>query len=138
MNVGGTNFNPGTLDSTQGTQALDKLNSKDLSELAKDPTLSQSDKAAVLKELAQKIKEEEAQKPQESQQSQGAGGPQGAGGGEDEEDPIKKLMKKLLAGTITPEEKDKLSQLTGQTPAALDQMASQANQPSPPDAGDIK
>ena len=53
-------------------------------------------------------------KGKENESPQGAGGSQAAGGGGgSEEDEIKKLLKKLLEGSISPEEMQKLASMTG-------------------------
>lgn len=70
-------------------------------------------KDAIMKELENRA---EKAKPEESG---GAGGPQGAGGG-GEEDEIKKLLKKLMKGTISPEELQKLAGALGVDPKALE------------------
>lgn len=71
-------------------------------------------KDAILKELENRA--EKSQKPEESGGPQSSGG--GSGGGEDDE--IKKLLNKLMKGTISPEETEKLAGALGVDAKSLD------------------
>lgn len=72
-------------------------------------------KDAILKELENRA--EKSQKSDESGGAQGSGG--GSGGGGDEDD-IKKLLSKLMKGTLSPQEEQKLAGALGVDAKSLD------------------
>ncbi|WP_147375931.1 hypothetical protein [Noviherbaspirillum cavernae] len=103
--VGGFNFGG------QGVNLQD-MKTEDLEKMIFDPNTSQGDKDAALEELMKRLQEEAK-----------AGGPEGASGEGGEESEIQKLLKKLMDGTITPEEMEKLKGLTGKSEEELKEMA---------------
>ncbi|RJF96899.1 hypothetical protein D3870_21225 [Noviherbaspirillum cavernae] len=88
------------------------MKTEDLEKMIFDPNTSQGDKDAALEELMKRLQEEAK-----------AGGPEGASGEGGEESEIQKLLKKLMDGTITPEEMEKLKGLTGKSEEELKEMA---------------
>jgi hypothetical protein len=97
---------------------VDKMDTKSLvGELGKNLEPWQRD--AVEKALINKGKEPEG--------SQGAGGGAPAGGAGGEEDEIKKLLKKLMEGTASKEEIEKLAGMTGAKVEDLQALSDKAS-----------
>lgn len=93
------------------------IQGKDPKELINDlnkPGLEPWKKDAIIGELASQA--------QKNKESQGSGGAGGADGGGDSQDDIQKLLKKLMDGSISPEEMQKLAGALGIKPEDLEAM----------------
>lgn len=118
ISVGGFNFNgPSGTDFSSG---LKGLNDKDLQTLLNDPSLNAEQKGAVLQEIANRKQQELA--------AEKANGSQDAG---EDEDELKKLMKKLQDGTISSTEMERLAQLLGVDVKSLEEIKGKGGQGDP-------
>jgi hypothetical protein len=113
--TGGSSSIP-TASEMQGfSDTLKGASSKDLLGALGKQGMEPWQKDAILKEL-----ENRAEKSQQSDQSGGANGAGDSGSGSGGDDDIKKLLKKLTKGTISPEEEQKLAGALGVDTQTLD------------------
>lgn len=116
---GTTGINNPTAEQAQNfADGIKGQNKNDLLDMLKNGNLKGWEKDAVINELAAQAKQEK----QDAQGANGAGGAGGANGGDDS-DEIKKLLKKLMSGNISDEDKSKLAGLLGTSTAELDKLA---------------
>lgn len=114
---------------------VDKVGKMDTKELVGElgKNLQPWQRDAVETALVKKGKENE-----ESKGSEGTQGAGGGGGGEGGEDEIKKLLKKLMEGTISNEELQKLASLTGAKEEDLKAIEGKGGDKGPGDNEDFK
>lgn len=108
----------------EGIQGKDP---KDLINDLNKPGLEPWKKDAIINELASQA--------QKNQASQGAGGAGGADGGGDSQEDIQKLLKKLMDGSISPEEMQKLAGMLGVKPDDLEAMKGKGSNAGGGDSG---
>ncbi len=120
---GSTGINSPTPEQAQNfADGIKGQNKSDLLDMLKNGNLKGWEKDAVINELAAQAKKEK----QDAQAANGTGGSGGAGGADgsgDDSDEIKKLLKKLMSGHISEDDKSKLAGLLNTSTSELDKLA---------------